>query len=70
MIDRQRLARNGPASALLLASVFLALSLICYDPADAPGRAVEPANNPPNNPCGPVGARLAHVLYTSVGWGS
>src|SRR5436190_1170957 len=27
MLDRQRLARNGPASALLLATVFLALSL-------------------------------------------
>ena len=54
MLDRQRLARNGPASALLIATIFLGLSLAHYDPADAPGRSVEPANSPPSNPCGPV----------------
>jgi len=67
MIDRQRLARNGPPSLLLLALVFLALSLMSYDPADPPGHSVEPANSPPSNPCGPVGAALAHVLYLTLG---
>ncbi len=70
MLDRQRLARNGPASALLLALIFLALSLVFYDPADRPGSAAEPANDPVANPCGPVGAALAHGCYTTLGWSS
>ncbi len=68
MLDRQRLARFGPASALLLAAVFLALSLSGYDPADAPGAATEPANAPTANPCGPVGATVAHLLFATLGW--
>src|SRR4051794_26398946 len=70
MLDRQRLARYAPALALLLASVFLALSLAGYDPADPPGSAASPPNDPPVNPCGPVGAILAHVLFATVGWSS
>ncbi|HEV3121893.1 MAG TPA: DNA translocase FtsK 4TM domain-containing protein, partial [Isosphaeraceae bacterium] len=70
MLERQRLARNGPASALLLATVFLTLSLLYYDPADPPGCAAEPPNAPPRNPCGPVGAALAHLLFTTFGWSS
>src|SRR4051794_20585696 len=70
MLDRQRLARHVPASALLLATTFLALSLAGYDPADAPGTAAQPPNSPPSNPCGPVGAALAHARFVSVGWSS
>jgi DNA segregation ATPase FtsK/SpoIIIE, S-DNA-T family len=70
MLDRQRLARHAPASALLLAAVFLGLSLVGYDPADTPGSAVYPPNATAANPCGPVGAVLAHVLFTAVGWSS
>jgi len=53
---------------LLFACLFLALSLIAYDPADSPGSAASPPNSPPKNLCGPVGAMLAHVLFTTVGW--
>src|SRR4051794_4453973 len=70
MLDGQRMARNGPASALLLAWVFLALSLAGFVPDDAPGLAAEPANTPPANPCGPVGATLAFVLFQAMGWSS
>src|SRR3954452_1945563 len=70
MLDRQRLARHGPASTLLLAWAFLALSLAGYHPDDAPGRSAEPANSPPANPCGPVGATLAFVLFQALGWSS
>ncbi len=70
MLDRQRLARNGPALALLLGWVFLALSLTGYHPADAPGVAAEPANATPANPCGPVGATLAFALFQALGWSS
>jgi S-DNA-T family DNA segregation ATPase FtsK/SpoIIIE len=70
MLDRQQLARNGPASALLLVVIFLALSLAGYHPGDAPGLGAEPANDPPTNPCGPVGATLAFVLFQALGWAS
>jgi S-DNA-T family DNA segregation ATPase FtsK/SpoIIIE len=70
MLDRQRLARNGPALALLLGWIFLAFSLAGYQPADAPGLAAEPANVTPANPCGPVGATLAFVLFQVLGWSS
>jgi DNA segregation ATPase FtsK/SpoIIIE, S-DNA-T family len=70
MIDRQRLSRHARGWALLFASAFLALSLLGYDPADPPGSAAEPPNEPSRNWCGPVGAWLAHVMFQTVGWGS
>ena len=50
MLDRRRWARHGRAGALLFAVAFLALSLVGYDPADPPGHAAEPANDPPRQP--------------------
>ena len=69
---RQRLLRLVPALIFLLLNLFLALSLGGYDPADAPGSGAEPANESPllSNPCGPVGATLAHVLFNVLGWSS
>ena len=70
MLDRQRLLRNVRGLGLLVVGLFLALSLLGYDPADAPGSAAFPSNRGEglSNPCGPVGAALAHVLYSGVGW--
>ncbi|RUL88235.1 DNA translocase FtsK [Tautonia sociabilis] len=74
MLDRQRLWRNGRGLSLLVVGTFLALSLLGYDPADAPGSACYPPNGsdgsavPLSNPCGPVGASIAHGLYTAIGW--
>ena len=70
MLDRQRLLRHAPASGLTLAAVFLALSLAGYDPADLPGGTAEPAHPSPANPCGPVGALLAQLLFQAFGWSS
>jgi S-DNA-T family DNA segregation ATPase FtsK/SpoIIIE len=70
MLDRQRLARNSPALVLLLGWVFLALCLAGYHPADAPSLAAEPPNPTPANPCGPVGAMLAFLLFQLLGWSS
>ncbi len=67
MLDRRRWARHGRACAFLFVVAFLALSLVGYDPADPPGLAAEPPNDPPANPCGPVGATLAHLLFAMVG---
>jgi len=71
MLDRPRWTHHGQGLALLFGSLFLALSLVGYDPADAPGLAAWHAQpQPPHNPCGPMGARLAHGLFQSIGWGS
>ena len=70
MIDRGRLSRHAAGFSILLACLFLSLSLVGYDPGDAPGIAAEPANVAPQNPCGPVGATLAHLLFTLAGWAS
>ena len=70
MLDRQWLTRYGSASTLALATVFLALSVLGYNPADSPGSAADPPNNPAANPCGPVGATLASLLIQSFGWAS
>ena len=67
MFDRRRLAGHGRAGVLLFAVAFLALSLLGYDPSDPPGTAAEPPHDPPANPCGPVGATLAHLLFATVG---
>ena len=69
---RQRLLRLAPALTFLFLNLFLALSLVGYDPADAPGSGAEPANHSPllSNPCGPVGATLAHVSFNVLGWSS
>ncbi|CAN5908889.1 hypothetical protein BH23PLA1_BH23PLA1_22110 [soil metagenome] len=70
MLDRHRLARHGKGLILLMVVVFLALSLIGYDPADWPGSATLPPNAEPTNPCGPVGSILAHGLFQTFGWAS
>ena len=53
-----------------MAILFLGLCLGGYNPADPPGWGADPPNQPPANPCGPVGAFLAHVLFISLGWSS
>ena len=68
MPDRQQRLHAAPQLIFCIANFFLALSLAGYDPADAPGWGAEPAHAVPNNPCGPVGATLAHFLYTGLGW--
>ncbi len=70
MSVRQRVLRSAPILAFALAIVFLALSLAGYDPADPPGWSASRLNQPPANPCGPVGALFAHVLFTLFGWAS
>ncbi len=70
MSVRQRVLQSAPLVAFALAVVFLGLSLGGYSPADPPGWGADPLNSPPANPCGPVGALLAHILFISVGWAS
>ncbi len=49
--------------------IFVAIALLSYDAADAPGHFVAPHNNPALNLGGPVGAFLAHHLFMLLGGG-
>ncbi|HWE38428.1 MAG TPA: DNA translocase FtsK 4TM domain-containing protein [Isosphaeraceae bacterium] len=69
MLDRSRLGRRGRDAALVVAWMFLALSLLGYDPADPPGAVEAPPRSATANPCGPVGAAIAFVGVQSLGFG-
>lgn len=71
MSDRGQWRRRGLGSALLFFWLFLTLGLVGYDPQDPPSAAVWTAEpRPTQNPCGPVGAWLAHGLFQGFGWSS
>ena len=70
MIDHKRLITDITALALLAVTVFVALSLASYDPADPPGSVTFPARETVANLCGPIGAQLSHFLHTVIGCGS
>jgi DNA segregation ATPase FtsK/SpoIIIE, S-DNA-T family len=70
MSFRQQVLRSAPIIAFTLVIVFLGLSLGGYDSADPPGWNASPRNEPPANPCGPVGATLAHLMLITLGWSS
>ena len=67
MLDRQRLKTDMLALGLLAVTVFVALSLFSYDPADPPASTVYPPPARTMNTCGPVGAVVAHVLHVMFG---
>jgi S-DNA-T family DNA segregation ATPase FtsK/SpoIIIE len=67
MPDRQRLKTDVLALGLLAVTVFVALSLFSFDPADPPASAVYPPRTESLNICGPVGALVAHALHSAVG---
>jgi DNA segregation ATPase FtsK/SpoIIIE, S-DNA-T family len=50
--------------------VFVAAALLGYTPADPPGHAVWPMNETIANWCGPVGAWIAHHMFTLLGVGA
>src|SRR4029077_18551657 len=70
MSVRQRVLHAAPLIAFALVIVFLGLSLGGYDPADPPGWGADPVNQPPSNPCGPVGAFFAPIVFVILGWSS
>lgn len=68
MPQHPRLTTSGLGVSLVFVAAFVTLSLAGFDPADAPGQAVDPANMPPRNFCGPLGATLAHHAVRAIGW--
>ena len=69
MVDIRRIRNDLIALTLMAATVFLAISLFSYDPADPPGQSVYPRNLQVRNLCGPLGARLAHEVRSGLGIG-
>ncbi len=67
MIDFQRLKNDLLALGCLALSVFLALSLGSYDPADPPASLVYPAHITIANLAGQPGAITANSLFTMLG---
>lgn len=58
------------ALALLALTVFLALTLLTYDPADPPNRLVFPAAERAGNACGWIGAWTAWLSFNALGVGA
>ncbi|MEX0718504.1 MAG: DNA translocase FtsK 4TM domain-containing protein, partial [Planctomycetaceae bacterium] len=69
-MDFHKLRTDLLALGLLALCVFVGLSLIGYDPADPPARIVHPPREVPANPCGTIGAIVAHGLRSAFGLGA
>jgi S-DNA-T family DNA segregation ATPase FtsK/SpoIIIE len=58
------------AIALAACTVFLALTLLTYSPADPPSLHVYPQSTMPHNACGKLGAWIAFVMLEGLGVGA
>ena len=70
MIDYRRIRNDLLALGLLAATLLVGLSLASYDPADPPACSIYPPQETVNNWCGPVGAKIADAMRSSIGLGS
>ena len=69
MLDTERLKTDLLALGLLALVVFVGLSFLSYDPADAPSSLVFPQRQVPVNICGEVGASVAFHTRQWFGFG-
>ena len=67
---RDAIIRWSITLGLLVGWLLLAASMISFDPADPPGRAVVPVNSTPTNWVGPVGAHLSDWTFGLIGSGA
>ena len=70
MIDLRRIRDDLLALGLFAATIFVGLALFSYNPADPPGTTVFPPLTETKNLCGSAGAKLAHHLFTGLGYGA
>ena len=70
MVDFRRIRTDILAFCLLAVTLFVALSLFSYDPADPPSQRFFPARTTVANICGSAGAQLAFYSHKYFGWGS
>ena len=68
-MDRRRIKKQCSVFVLGFATLFLTISLLSFDRADPPGRAVLPVNDPVHNWCGPVGAAVSYSALSILGVG-
>lgn len=69
MLDKERLKTDLLALGLLALVVFVGLSFLSYDPADAPSSLVFPQRQVPTNICGEIGASVAYHTRQWMGFG-
>ncbi|HUY90729.1 MAG TPA: DNA translocase FtsK 4TM domain-containing protein [Pirellulales bacterium] len=70
MPESRNLKADLAALTLLALTVFLAIALATYDPADPPSNLVYPPATEIHNACGRVGAVVARVLFEGLGLGA
>ncbi|MGO8688544.1 MAG: DNA translocase FtsK 4TM domain-containing protein [Thermoguttaceae bacterium] len=70
MLEHRNLKMDLLALGLLAAVVFLAASLLSYDPADPPSKLVFPERAEVLNACGRSGALVSRLLFTALGLGA
>ena len=70
MLQQRSVKLDLFAIALAAATVFLALTLLTYSPADPPSQHVYPQATVPHNACGKLGAWTAFLLLEGLGVGA
>jgi S-DNA-T family DNA segregation ATPase FtsK/SpoIIIE len=70
MLEDRSIKLDLFALALAAVAVFLALTLLTYNPADPPSTSVYPPVVRPTNACGKIGASTAHLLFEGLGLGA
>lgn len=69
MLEKRNPKLDLAALGLLALTIFLAISLFTYDPADAPSDLVYPPQSQVTNACGWVGAIVAAMVFQAIGIG-
>jgi len=70
MLQQRSVKLDLFAIALAACTVFLALTLLTYSPADPPSLHVYPQSSVPHNACGKLGAWTAFLLLEGLGVGA
>ncbi|HEV7223183.1 MAG TPA: DNA translocase FtsK 4TM domain-containing protein, partial [Pirellulales bacterium] len=70
MPEPRNLKADLAALALLALTIFLAIALATYDPADPPSSLVYPTGREIHNACGRIGAQVAALLFEGFGLGA
>lgn len=70
MLEQRNVKLDLLALALLALTLFLAIALLTYDPADPPSTVAYPVNLRVNNGAGRLGALSAWLLFESLGVGA
>ncbi|HJT32709.1 MAG TPA: DNA translocase FtsK [Pirellulales bacterium] len=69
MLEKRNPKLDLAALGVLALTVFLAIALFTYDPADAPSDLVYPPQRQVANACGRVGAVVAALVFQAIGVG-